>query len=442
MMLTTHTLHPNPSKTPHGKLVPQGAVLPFLLVTTLFALWGIVGNLNDILIRQFMKSFALSRLQAGLVQSAFYLGYFLLATPSALLMRRWGYKSGFTVGLITFAIGAFLFLPAAMLQSYGFFLFALFVIAAGASCLETASNPFVAQLGSPSSAERRLNFSQAFNPLGSMAGVLIGTIFIFSGIELKPGEVNAMKAANQYAGYLHMEVMRCVRPYMLLGAIALLWAALIFLSKFPSERDEATIGLAAKGRLRDLLNYPHFHFAVLAQFMYVGAQVGTWSYFIQYVQAYGHQSEKVAGYLLTGTLGAFAVGRFSAVYLMRFLDPCKLMTVYSLINVALLLVAAVERNVLGISAIFITSFFMSLMYPTIFATGLRGLGANTKVGGSVIVMGMIGGAVLTPLMGWVSVRTSSVAVGYVVPLCAFVVVACYAQFGSTLQPRRTVFQED
>jgi FHS family L-fucose permease-like MFS transporter len=186
-----------------------------------------------------------------------------------------------------------------LLQSYGFFLFALFVIAAVASCLETGSNPFIAQLGSPTSAERRLNFSQAFNPLGSMAGLLIGTIFIFSGIELKPGEVNTMRAANQYMSYLHMEVMRCVRPYMLLSGVALLWSALILISKFPSERVESTTGMGAKGRLRDLLNYPHFHFAVLARFMYVGAQVATWSYFIQYVQAYGHQSEKVAGYLLT-----------------------------------------------------------------------------------------------------------------------------------------------
>ena len=441
-MLLVPTPHTKTSKTTHGKLVPQDAVLPFLLVTILFALWGIVGNLNDILIRQFMKSFALSRLQAGFVQSAFYLGYFLLATPSALFMRRWGYKSGFAAGLVTFAIGAFLFLPAAMLQSYGFFLFALFVIAAGASCLETASNPFIAQLGSPASAERRLNFAQAFNPLGSMAGVLIGTIFIFSGIELKPSEVDAMKATNQYASYLHMEVMRCVRPYMLLGGVALLWAALILLSTFPIERDDAKVGTDKRGRMRELLNFPHFHFAVLAQFMYVGAQVGTWSYFIQYVQSYGHQSEKVAGYLLTGTLGAFAIGRFSAVYLMRFIDPCKLMTLYSLINVMLLSVAAVERNALGIAAVFITSFFMSLMYPTIFATGLRGLGAHTKVGGSVIVMGMIGGAVLTPLMGWVSVQTGSVALSYTVPLCAFVVVACYARFGYNLQPRCTFSGEN
>lgn len=418
-----------------GRLIPLSFLAAFLLVTGLFALWGVVGNLNDILIRQFMKSFAITRLQAGLVQSAFYVGYFVLAMPSALLMRRWGYKAGFAAGLTTFAVGSILFWPAARMQSYGFFLFALFVIAAGASCLETASNPFIAQMGPPETAERRLNFSQAFNPLGSIAGVLIGTVFIFSGIELRPDQVAAMKAENLYAGYLHLEIMRCVRPYMVLGAIALAWAALIVLTMFPAIHEEAAAEDRAKGRLRDLLHYPHFHFAVLAQFMYVGTQVSSWSYFIQYVQAYGHQSEKMAGYLLTGTLGAFAAGRFSAVYLMRFWAPCKLMGAYSLVNIALLLVGIIVPGWIGIWAILLTSFFMSLMYPTIFATGLRGLGVNTKIGGSLIVMGMIGGAVLTPLMGWVSQISGSVAVSYLVPLSGYAVVGLYSQFGAALRPR-------
>ncbi|HTA78781.1 MAG TPA: MFS transporter, partial [Terracidiphilus sp.] len=206
------------------RMIPAGFLVPFLLVTVLFALWGIVNNLNDILIRQFMKSFAITRLQAGLVQSAFYLGYFLLAIPSALLMRRWGYKAGFMVGLTLFAIGSFLFWPAALAQSYSFFLFALFVIAAGASCLETASNPFIAQLGAPATSELRLNFAQAFNPLGSIAGVLVGTVFIFSGVELKPAQVAQMQAAHLYDAYLRSETLRIVRPYMLLGVIALVWA--------------------------------------------------------------------------------------------------------------------------------------------------------------------------------------------------------------------------
>src|SRR5580692_13010285 len=203
-----------------GPLFTPGTLIPFALITALFFLWGVPNNLNDILIRQFMKSFAITRLQAGLVQSAFYLGYFLLAIPSALLMRRWGYKAGFMVGLTLFAIGSFLFWPAALAQSYSFFLFALFVIAAGASCLETASNPFIAQLGAPATSELRLNFAQAFNPLGSIAGVLVGTVFIFSGVELKPAQVAQMQAAHLYDAYLRSETLRIVRPYMLLGVIA------------------------------------------------------------------------------------------------------------------------------------------------------------------------------------------------------------------------------
>jgi FHS family L-fucose permease-like MFS transporter len=417
------------------RLVPAGFLVPFLLVTALFILWGIVNNLNDVLIRQFMKSFAISRLQAGLVQSAFYMGYFLLALPSALLMRRWGYKAGFIVGLTLFAVGSFLFWPAAQAESYYFFLFALFVIAAGASFLETASNPFIAQLGDPATSALRLNFSQAFNPLGSMAGVLIGTVFIFSGIELKPGEISALKADHLYQAYLRSETLRIVKPYMVLGVIALIWALLILRTKFPPIQGETDNRIADKGRIRDLLQYPHFMLAVLAQFMYVGTQVATWSYFIQYVQAYVHEPEKIAGYFLTGTLGAFALGRFSAAYLMRFLDPRKLMGAYSLINVCLLLLGVFHPGWVGLWAVFFTSFFMSLMFPTIFATGLRGLGVNTKIGGSMIVMGMIGGAVLTPLMGWISVATQSVAFAYLVPMAGYLCVAFYAYYGSTMKPR-------
>lgn len=425
-------------RTAGGGVVPVGFLAPFLLVTALFILWGIVNNLNDVLIRQFMKSFSISRLQAGLVQSAFYVGYFLLALPSALLMRRWGYKAGFIVGLTLFAAGSFLFWPAAEAESYSFFLFALFVIAAGASFLETASNPFIAQLGDPATSALRLNFSQAFNPLGSMVGVLIGTIFIFSGIELKPREISSMKANHLYHAYLQSETLRTVKPYLVLGAIALIWALLILRTKFPPIQGETDSRTADKGRIRDLLQYPHFMLAILAQFMYVGTQVATWSYFIQYVQEYTHEPEKMAGYFLTGTLGAFAVGRFTSAYLMRFLDPRLLMGAYGLINVSLLLLGVFDSGWLGLWAVFLTSFFMSLMFPTIFATGLRGLGVNTKIGGSMIVMGMIGGAVLTPLMGWISMATQSVALAYLVPMAGYICVALYAYFGSTLKPRRSL----
>src|SRR6266852_8011173 len=316
----------------HGnRLFPVGHLVPFVLVTALFFLWGIPNNLNDVLIRQFIKSFAISRFQAGLVQSAFYMGYFLLAMPAALMMRRVGYKAGFVTGLVLYALGTFLFWPAAIVGRYEFFLLALFVIASGLSFLETASNPFIAQLGDPETSERRLNFSQAFNPIGSITGVLIGTIFIFSGIELSSQQTAAMQAAHQYEAYLRQETLRVVRPYLVLGLVAFAWAVLIALTKFPVVRGEAETRDQDHGRVRDLLRYRHFILAVVAQFLYVGAQVGTWSYFIQYVQDYTHRPEKIAGYFLTGTLVAFCVGRFASSYLMKFVPPNKLMGVYSLI---------------------------------------------------------------------------------------------------------------
>jgi len=184
------------ARTTAGPLVPKGMMAPFVLVTALFFLWGLPNNLNDVLIRQFMKSFQLTRFQAGLIQSAFYCGYFLLATPAALMMRRFGYKSGMVAGLCLLGTGTFLFWPAALVGQYWFFLLALFVIASGLSFLETASNPFIAQLGEPESAARRLNFSQAFNPIGAITGVLAGTLFIFSGVELAPAQVASMKVAK------------------------------------------------------------------------------------------------------------------------------------------------------------------------------------------------------------------------------------------------------
>jgi MFS transporter, FHS family, L-fucose permease len=417
-------------KQEEPSLFPRGNFLPFFLVTALFFLWGVPNNLNDVLIRQFMKSFEINRFQAGLIQSAFYTGYFVLAIPAGLIMRRLGYKAGFIIGLTLFGTGAFLFWPAALIGRYVFFLCALFVIASGLSFLETACNPFIAQCGDPYSSERRLNFSQAFNPIGAITGVLVGTVFIFSGIELSPEQIAGMRSAGTYAPYLQHEILRVVRPYIVLGVIALLWAVFIALTKFPDVRSETPAARETRGRSADLLRYPHFVLAVIAQFLYVGAQVGTWSYFIQYVQDYTHRPEKTAGYFLTGTLVAFCVGRFASSYMMKFVPPSKLMGAYALINVALVCVGVFFPGSVGLWAIFLTSFFMSLMFPTIFALGLKGLGDNTKIAGSLLVMAIIGGAVLTPVMGLISQRAQSLALAYLVPLFAYVFITCYGFFGS------------
>jgi FHS family L-fucose permease-like MFS transporter len=407
-------------------LIGQGQKIPFVLVTSLFFLWGIPNNLNDVLIGQFMKSFTLSRFEAGLVQSAFYLGYFLLAMPAALLMRKAGYKAGMIAGLMLFGVGAFLFWPAALSMRYGFFLVALFVMAGGLAFLETASNPFITQIGDPSGAERRLNLAQAFNPLGAISGVLIGTIFIFSGIELSPQSIAASKANHTYDAYLRSETLRVVSPYVALGIVAFFLAAVFFFKKFPQIVAESTATQERKSSFSDLLTKRHFLLAVATQFMYVGAQVGTWSYFIQYVQVYAHQTQKLAGFFLTGTLVAFAMGRFSSAWIMRRVPPARLMGTYAVSNIALVLLAIAFPGWIGLWAIFLTSFFMSVMFPTIFALGLRGLGPNTKIGGSLLVMSIVGGAVLTPVMGLISEIGHSVALAYVVPLAAYLCVALFS----------------
>jgi MFS transporter, FHS family, L-fucose permease len=405
-------------------------LLPFILVTGLFFLWGMPNNLNDVLIRQFMKSFAISRFQAGLVQSAFYMGYFLLATPAALFMRRYGYKFGFVAGLSLFGVGALLFWPAALAQQYGYFLAALFVIASGLSFLETAANPFVAQMGDPASAAQRLNFAQAFNPLGSISGVLIGTVFIFSGVELNGKQIAGMKAAATYAPYLRHETMRVVTPYLVIAGFTLAWALLIAITRFPRIESEHEGEAGGHGSFRELLGQPRFLFAIVAQFMYVGAQVGTWSYFIQYVQETTHQPEKTAGFFLTGTLVAFGIGRFSSAAIMRYVRPDRLMGIYALLNAGLVTVGVLWPGWIGLWSIFLTSFFMSVMYPTIFALGIEGLGRNTKIGSSLIVMSIVGGAVLTPAMGLIAQQGHGIARAYAVPLLGYCVVALFSFSGA------------
>jgi len=416
---------------PTGHLVNRNYILPFILVTSLFFLWGIPNNLNDVLIKQFMKSFELTRFKAGLIQSAFYMGYFILAIPAGLIMKKYGYKTGLVTGLLLYSLGCLLFWPAAIAGEYIYFLIALFVIATGLAFLETGANPFITVLGNAETSERRLNFSQAFNPIGSITGVLIGTIFIFSGIEHDETRIQAMKQSGEYAAYLQHETMRVVTPYLVLAAVTLIMGLIISRTRFPKVAEASDPDSKSfRGGFRSLLGYPHFVKGVLAQFFYVGAQVGTWSYFIQYVQDYTGQSEKVAGYFLTGTLVAFMLGRFSATLFMKYMKPGKLMGIYSIINMLLVLIGILFPGWLGLWCVFLTSFFMSLMFPTIFAMGLKGLGPYTKIGGSVIVMAIIGGAFWTPVMGLISENTGSMAIAMSIPLIAYAYIGWYAFIGS------------
>ncbi|MGE5325704.1 MAG: L-fucose:H+ symporter permease [Deltaproteobacteria bacterium] len=422
----------------HSVLFAPEYMAPFILVTALFLFWGLPSSMNDILIKQFMKSFEITRTKAGFIQSAYYLGYFFLSLPAALIMRRYTYKTGLVIGLLLYSTGTFLFWPAAIVRQYWFFLLALFVVASGAAFLETGANPFIAVLGDPETSERRLNFSQSFNPLGAIAGTLIGTVFIFSGIELKAPEIEALKTAGRYDAYLQHETLRVVKPYLVIGSLIFIWALLIMRTKFPQIAEEAqSTAERVKGKFSDLLHHRHFILGVIAQFLYVGAQVGTWSYFIQYIQDYTHQPEKVAGYFLTGTLVAFGVGRFLSTYLMKHYAAGKLMGWYGVINCILLGVGVLRPGWTGVWSLFLTSFFMSLMFPTIFALGIKGLGPNTKLGGSLMVMSIIGGAVFPPIEGLIYQGTHSMATAMAVILVCYAFIAHYGYAGCRIRPRET-----
>lgn len=399
---------------------PKGfaALWPIILITALFFFWGMANNLNDILIPQFKKAFTLTDFESSLVQQSFYLGYFLMAVPAGLLMRRFGYKAAVVTGLIIFAIGAFSFYPGAEIRQYPWLLGALFVIAAGLAFLETAANPLMTILGDEKHAAFRLNLAQAFNPLGSLAGIWVGKTFILSGIE----HMNA-------TADLVRETKAVQMPYIAIGCVVLAWAVLVGLSRFPAAATKAAhdaeeAKISAGQALTGLLKHGHFLTGVMAQFFYVGAQVGIWSYTIKYAQSeIGITDKAAADYVFAG-LVLFAIGRFAGTALMRVVPATKLLGAFALINIALTAYAATVGGQNGLYALVAASFFMSIMFPTIFATSLRGLGILTKTGASLLVMSIIGGAVLTAAMGYIS-DISHIRTAIFVPLACFVVIALY-----------------
>jgi FHS family L-fucose permease-like MFS transporter len=356
------------------------------------------------------------------------MGYFLLAIPAGLTMRRFGYKAAVIVGLVLYGVGALLFYPAAQTATYGMFLAALFVIASGLAFLETAANPLVTVLGDPAKSEQRLNFAQSFNPLGSIAGLYIGKVFILSGIEHDEATVGAMPPAEQAAFYAR-ETQAVVPPYIAIGIFVLAWAALVAFTRFPpaatqrSQDDPDQLGWGAA--LKGVLRKKALIFAVVAQFFYVGAQIGIWSYTIRYAEVTAGLDERSAADWVIAALIAFMIGRFIGSAFMSRFDPARLMFAYALINVFLAVFAALTGGLTGLLALTALSFFMSIMFPTIFALGVRGLGPYTQTGASLIVMAIIGGAVITPMMGAVSTY-SSISMAMLVPAICFAVVAVYA----------------
>ena len=397
--------------------------VPFILITCLFFLWGFAHNLDPILIPHLKKSFTLTTTQSTLVDSSVFVAYFIMAMPAGFIMKRWGYKMGIIAGLLLFAIGSFLFVPAANHQSYNYFLVALFIIACGLTILETAANPYASRLGDPATATQRLNLVQSFNGLAVALAPAIGARLIltkgYSDAELATMTETARKAA------LAMEAYTVKTPYTILGIVLLLIAVIFYFIQLPDIRESSD----HKVTIKETLQHSHLRWAVIAQFFYVGAQVCVLSLFILYVTQSAKVTEiQAADYLSIGGL-AFLIGRFLGTALMRFIQPKKLLTTYAIICVALSALAIVGKGTITIYTVIAICFFMSIMFPTIFSLGIDSLGKDTEMASSLIVMSIVGGAVLPRCYGLISDSTGNIQNGYIVPLIAFAVVAYFGWKG-------------
>jgi FHS family L-fucose permease-like MFS transporter len=401
-------------------------LLPFALVTSLFFFWGFVHNMDPILIPHLKKSFSLTTLQSSLVDSAVYIGYFLMALPAGMIMKRYGYKTGILTGLFLFACGSFLFIPAANTQQYVFFLGALFIIACGLAILETVANPYAALLGKPEAATRRLNFAQSFNGLASTVAPIIGARIILTKGYSDEQLSTMTEAARKIA--LASEAASVKTPYLILGSAILLIALLFAMVKLPEIHRQEEGETSHRGILH-ALGYRHLRWAVIAQFFYVGAQVCVFSFFILYAaDAAGLDKIKAADYLGWGCGMAFMAGRFIGTFLMRFFRPQRMLAVYSAINILLCCVAISGSGMITICAVIAIAFFMSIMFPTIFSLGIAGLGADAKYGSSLIIMSIVGGAVLPPVMAQISDTMGTMQAGYVVPMVCFAVTLIFGLF--------------
>jgi len=406
--------------------VYPGLTIPFVLLVTCFAAWGSAANLTDVLVGVFRHIFSMSNFQSALVQFAYYGAYFSLAIPAALINKRFGYKAGVLTGLGLAAIGGMLFIPASRLLTYGFFLVALFVLAAGLSILETSANPFVIAMGPPVSATQRLNLAQSFNPVGANIGVLLGAVLILP--RITPEADKAAMSAQQLQQAQEKDLSLVLGPYTGIAAVLILIWLLILFRKMTTPAEVSEGGLeGAGGAFGRLWHNRHYRFGVAAQFFNVAAQVCTWTFTIQYAQDVVGVPTGRSGWYLQASLIVFLISRFVMTYLLGIFRPTKLLFAMGALGVVLALVGVLVPNMIGLIAVVGISVSLSLMFPTIYGVALQGLGEDTKFGAAGLVMAILGGAIMPLVHGKVMDEVGA-ARAFIVPAICLAVVAAYALF--------------
>jgi FHS family L-fucose permease-like MFS transporter len=403
-------------------------LLPFILVVSLFFLWGMAHNLDSILIPHLKKACNLNNRQSTLIDTSVFFAYFLMAIPAGMILKRWGYKVTMICGLLAFAFGAFLFVPAANTLSYITFLIALFIIGCGLTLLETSANPYAAVLGDPAKATSRLNLAASFNGLAAMVAPIVGGLFILSGKSHSPAALAAMDSVQRNS-YFYEEAASVKTPYIILGIVLLVIAVIFYFVQLPEIKTKSIDG-EAKGSFFGALRHKHLRWAVVAQFFYVGTQVCVTSFFIRMAQQGGGFDEKTAASYLAVYGLLFTVGRFAGTALLQFISSAKLLSIYAMICVLLCLIAIFGQGAYVVFALGAIGFFMSIMFPTIFALGIEGIGEDTKPGSSWLIMSIAGGAILPFAMGsLIDAYGDNIQIGYSIPLVCFLIILYFGLKG-------------
>ncbi len=424
-------------------IVRKELIVPFVLITSLFALWGIANDLTNPMVSAFKKVMPeLSNVQASLVQFAFYFGYFMMALPAALFIRKYSYKAGIIFGLILYAIGAFLFYPAAAFEEFTFFLLSLYVITCGLAFLETTSNPLILSLGDPETSTRRLNLAQAFNPIGSLMGMAVAQFFVLSSIrsdDYDEAAYDALPMAEQ-AVIRTNDLSIISLPYIGLGVVVIVILIAIVLTKIPKVNDETSMSLSES--FNKLFGNRNYMLGVLAQAFYVGAQIMCWTYIFQYVDnlnaSLGADSQLTASYFNIGAMCLFLAGRWVGTLLMKTFRPSKMLAMFGIGGVICCLGAILLPGMVGLISLVCISIFMSIMFPTIYGIALKDMGDEAKIGSAGLVMAIVGGALMPVLQGYILDLGGSgfadlqilgfipeVKFSFILPLICLAVVAWY-----------------